>query len=62
MTLSQREQDRISRLITEVSAGGTRLTKWEEEFIYDLELQFKEKRWVSEKQADILERIHTEKV
>jgi hypothetical protein len=37
------------------------LTKWEEEFIANVGEQLGEKRWISERQYEILEKIYVEK-
>jgi hypothetical protein len=37
------------------------LTKWEEDFIASVGGQLEEKKWISERQYEILERIYVEK-
>ncbi len=50
-------QDWIDK-ITENPKG---LTKWEENFIDDIADQFVMKKWISDRQEEILERIYVEK-
>ncbi len=59
--ISRKEQDKLEYWIQRVQVDGKGLTKWEDDFIESLVVQWKEKRWMSEKQAEILERIYSEK-
>lgn len=47
--------------IETIAINGTGLTQWEEEFVESITEQLAVGRYLSEKQADILERIWREK-
>lgn len=47
--------------LEEIRANGLNLSTWEEDFVESLTTQREAGRKLSEKQAEILERIYTEK-
>lgn len=51
----------IQDWIDEISTNGKNLTKWEEDFFDSVAEQFSERKWISDKQEEILERIYAEK-
>jgi len=52
----------IEQWIQDVTDLGRGLTDWEEGFIESISDQFGEKRGLSDRQEEILDRIYTEKV
>jgi len=51
----------IEHLINVVSTIGHNLTEWEEDFITSIAVQFNERRRLTDRQFEILERIYAEK-
>lgn len=56
-----REPRVISHWLRTIHEDGFGLSKWEEEFIESVALQFEERESISNKQEEILERIYSEK-
>lgn len=56
-----KEPEVIKQWITTIVEEGTKLTKWELDFMESIADQFTEKNWISDKQEEILERIYSEK-
>lgn len=59
--LTRSERDKYETWLLYCQTEATGLTKWEEGFLDSIESQLKEKGWISERQAEILERIYSEK-
>lgn len=62
-SVTDREQLRTLHLqwLDKIAEDGTRLTTWETDFVESLAEQLGAGRYLSEKQAEILERIYSEK-
>jgi len=56
-----KDKETIEYWIETVNTEGKNLSKWEEDFMKSITEQFEEKKWLSDKQEDILERIYAEK-
>ena len=57
-----REQSGWWGWVETITTEGLNLTKWEEDFVMSIRERFEEGRWhLTEKQAEILERIYAEK-
>lgn len=48
----------IQEWIDAISEHGRNLTKWEQDFFDNIADQFSERKWISDKQEEILERIY----
>lgn len=57
----QKDPEVIADWLEQIRINGRNLTKWEEDFVDSVAEQFSEKRWISDKQENILERIYSEK-
>lgn len=53
---------RIKEQIDEIQGTALELSDWERNFIRSVIGQFKQRGWISQKQIDIVARIHSEKV
>jgi hypothetical protein len=53
---------RIKEQIDDIQGTGLELSQWERNFIRSVIGQFKQRGWISQKQIDIVNRIHSEKV
>ena len=51
----------IKQRITEVQEQGKNLTNWEADFVDSIAEQFEERGSISDRQEEILERVHAEK-
>lgn len=51
----------IEDWINTVQLSGRDLSKWEQDFMESIQDQFERKKWISDKQEEILERIYSEK-
>lgn len=51
----------IEEWIQAINEFSWRLSKWETDFMESITEQFETKRWISDKQEEILERIYAEK-
>lgn len=51
----------IEDWINQVNEEGKNLSKWELSFMESITDQFERKRWLSDRQEEILERIYAEK-
>lgn len=62
MSTSGRENPEYAQWLDAIEADGLNLTKWEEDFIASIRDRF-DRGWttLSERQAEILERIYAEK-
>lgn len=56
-----KEPETIERWIETVNLEGKNLTKWEESFMESITEQFMTRKWISDKQEEILERIYAER-
>ena len=65
MVIKRRPMDprdnQIDRMFEEVGFNGVNLTVWEEGYIEDIRGQWARKRWLSDAQFEILERIYSER-
>jgi len=52
----------IEDWINRINEEGVNLSKWEISFMESVTDQFQRRKWISDKQEDIIERIYTEKV
>ena len=55
------KNDAIEQMLEALETPNRELTKWEEDFIVSIRGQFKERKSLSERQLEILERIYVEK-
>lgn len=60
--MSTLDKTRIAEVIEACVENIDRLSKWERGFIQSISDQYDRKRWLSEAQEDILERIYISKV
>lgn len=56
-----KDPDEINDMLIAIRDFGKGLSKWEEDFIDSIEEWWSERRTLSDKQKDILERIYKEK-
>ena len=61
MPLTQDEMNDITYKLHKINTEGKKLTKWEEEFVDSVGEQFSQRRYLSERQMEILNRIYDEK-
>lgn len=54
-------KETIEYMFEALETPNRELTKWEEDFIVSIRRQFKEKKMLSDRQTEILERIYAEK-
>lgn len=52
----------IEEWIRTINEKGENLNKWEQDFVESITEQFEQKKWISDKQEDILERIYSDRV
>ena len=55
------DKELITHMLKSLEAPSRELTKWEEDFIASVTEQFEERGSLSERQAEVLERIYAEK-
>ena len=56
-----KDPDIIEHWLTTIKDEGRNLTKWEEDFVDNIMDQWSQRRFISDKQEDILERIYAER-
>lgn len=56
------DYNRIKEQINEIQDTALELTQWERGFIRSVIGQFKQRGWISQKQIDVVNKIHTDKV
>lgn len=55
------DYNRLFEQVTEIQDQALDLTDWEKNFIRSVIGQFKQRGWISKRQVEIVEKIHTEK-
>ena len=60
--MEKEERDKlIDHMFISLDSPNKELTKWEEDFLASIYEQWEVRRWLSEKQYEILDRIYAEK-
>ena len=60
--MEKEERDKlIDHMFSSLDSPSKELTKWEEDFLASIYEQWEARRWLSEKQYEILDRIYAEK-
>jgi hypothetical protein len=60
--VSTLDKSRIGEVVEACVENMNRLTQWERNFIENISDQWERKRWLSDKQEEILERIYVDKI
>jgi len=55
------EKKKIEHWFKEIEETGVNLTKWEQDFVESVKVQYQERGKLSEKQQEILERIYVDR-
>lgn len=59
--MNDEEKKLIEEWFKEIDEKGVNLTKWEEDFMDSIKEQYKERKYLSMKQMEILERIYADR-
>lgn len=59
--MTPQQQALIEHMLSELESPSKQLTDWEENFLESVAGQYAERRYLSDRQFEVLERIYTEK-